>query len=109
MEWRGSVWMNPPYSQPLIQEFMLKLIAERNARHVSAAIALTHNYTDSAWFQDAAAFVDAICFPRSRVKFLKDDGEEANPTQGQAFHYFGSERGKFAKVFGSIGFVLVRS
>ena len=52
--WRGRVWLNPPYSQPAIGEFVSKLVAELHAGHVAAAVMLTHNYTDAAWFHEAA-------------------------------------------------------
>jgi phage N-6-adenine-methyltransferase len=105
-QWYGRVWLNPPYAQPLIAHFVSKMVAERLAGRVTAAIMLTHNYTDTAWFHEAAAIADAICFMRGRVKFYELDGEIAAPTQGQAFFYFGSEAKNFAKQFRSIGFVV---
>lgn len=105
-EWRGRVWLNPPYAQPLISEFVSKMVAERRAENVSAAIMLTHNYTDTAWFHEAASLADAICFTRGRVKFIDENGEEAAPTQGQAFFYFGDDVPKFADRFASVGFVV---
>jgi phage N-6-adenine-methyltransferase len=105
-QWYGRLWLNPPYAQPLIAHFVSKMVTERSAGHVTAAIMLTHNYTDTAWFHEAAAIADAICFMRGRVKFHELDGEIAAPTQGQAFFYFGSEAKNFAKQFRSIGFVV---
>ena len=87
-EWRGRVWLNPPYSQPAIGEFVRKLVVELGEGNVTQAIMLTHNFTDTAWFHKAAAVATAICFTRGRVKFLNPAGEEAAPTQGQAFFYF---------------------
>jgi ParB family chromosome partitioning protein len=105
-EWHGRVWLNPPYSQPLIAEFIAKLVAERIAGRITAAIALTHNYTDTAWFHEIAGTADAICFTRGRVKFY--DGDKiAAPTQGQAFAYFGDDVGAFATLFASVGFIVV--
>jgi hypothetical protein len=46
-EWIGRVWLNPPYAQPLIGQFAGKLIEEHSAGHVTAAIMLTHNCTDT--------------------------------------------------------------
>jgi ParB family chromosome partitioning protein len=103
-EWHGRVWLNPPYVQPLIEDFVMKLLVERRAGRVAAAIMVTHNYTSSAWFQTALAVTDAICFPRSRIGFIELDNDKlADPTQGQAFFYFGSEVDKFLHTFRSIG------
>ena len=104
-EWHGRVWLNPPYSQPLIENFVSKMVTERLASHVTAAIMLTHNYSDTAWFHEAATVADAICFTRGRVKFVSPDGEPCAPTQGQALFYFGNDVEKFTTCFRSIGFV----
>jgi len=103
LEWHGRVWLNPPYAQPLIAQFTGKMVDERLAGRVTAAIMLTHNYTDTAWFQNAASIADAICFTRGRVKFYEPDGAIAAPTQGQAFFYFGNEAGLFVNVFHDVG------
>jgi hypothetical protein len=105
-EWYGRVWLNPPYVQPLIEQFVDKLIAELEAGRVKAAILLTHNYTDTTWFQNIAARADAICFTRGRVKFYELDGVVAEPTQGQTFSYFGSNVDRFFETFSEIGSVL---
>ena len=96
-EWRGHVWLNPPYAQPFIAEFASKMVAELRAGRVDAAIMLTHNYTDTAWFHELAGDASAICFTRGCVKFYSGD-DIAAPTQGQAFTYFGDEVEKFKRV-----------
>lgn len=106
-EWAGTVWLNPPYAQPAISHFADKMVSEWESGRVSAAIVLTHNYTDTAWFQKLARAATAICFTRGRVRFVSPSGELAAPTQGQAFFYFGAEADIFADVFGEIGFVAV--
>jgi ParB family chromosome partitioning protein len=100
-EWHGRVWLNPPYSE--IEDWVVKMLAERAVGRVTAGIMLTHNYADTAWFQDALAAVDAVCFKRRRVEFYKVDGTTANPTQGQTFFYFGDETDKFLRTFRAIG------
>lgn len=107
-EWLGTVWMNPPYSQPHIQLFVQKLVDEVASGRTSAAIALTHNYTDTEWFHIAARACSAICFTRGRIRFVNPEGEEASPTQGQAFFYFGNETERFGEVFSQFGFVVRR-
>lgn len=107
-EWTAkTLWMNPPYAQPLIAQFVEKLVSEIAAWRVLEAIALTHNYTDTAWFHRAEENCQAICFTRGRIGFLSPDGERASATQGQAFFYFGDNVEKFANRFRSIGFVVV--
>lgn len=100
-----SVWLNPPYSQPEIWNFVEKLIAELTSGNVGSAILLTHNYTDTAWFHHAESIAAAICFTRGRVKFVNADGEECAPTQGQAFFYYGTEPEKFNEHFLGYGFI----
>lgn len=104
--WRGRVWMNPPYAQPYIADFIAKLVAEVQAKRVTEAIALTHNYTDTAWFHNAAGSASAICFTRGRISFLSPTGEKAAPTQGQAFFYFGADPSIFIREFGKFGLIV---
>lgn len=108
-EWSGNIWMNPPYSQPHIQQFVEKLVEEYRSGRAKQAIALTHNYTDTAWFHHAATHCDAICFTRGRIAFVGPGGEKAAPTQGQAFFYFGEKTNTFKEKFSKIGFVVTRA
>jgi ParB family chromosome partitioning protein len=104
-QWHGRIWLNPPYSKPLIKQFVAKLVSDFCASRVTEAILLTHNYTDTAWFHVAACACSALCFTRGRIKFVDAQGVEAAPTQGQAFFYFGARPARFAARFGGIGFV----
>ena len=88
-EWRGKIWLNPPYASPLIWQFIEKLTGALKTGHVSEAILLTHNATDTAWFHLAEEIARRICWTRGRIKFIKNAVEEASPTQGQAFFYYG--------------------
>lgn len=104
--WAGNVWLNPPYAQPAISDFINKMVDECQIGRVKSAVMLTHNYTDTAWFQKAAKTASAICFTRGRVKFEGPNGEVAAPTQGQAFFYFGNDVARFSKVFADVGFIV---
>lgn len=106
-QWDGRVWLNPPYAQPFIQQFVEKLVAEYGEGRTTEAILLTHNYTDTAWFHIAAGACTAICFTRGRVKFYNANGEIAAPTQGQAFFYFGDNVDAFRTAFNEVGFIAV--
>lgn len=106
--WAGRVWLNPPYSQPLIEQFAEKLAGHAAAHEIDAAIALVNNATDTAWFRTLADVAAAICFKTGRVKFWGPDQAEGTPLQGQAFLYFGDEIDLFLREFRPFGFVLVR-
>lgn len=108
-DWFGRVWMNPPYSQPLITQFCEKLRASYQSGDVMQAIALTHNYSDTGWFHHLAAVSSALCFTKGRVRFEAPDGTKAAPTQGQTFFYLGDKPGAFASEFTQFGLVLVRA
>jgi phage N-6-adenine-methyltransferase len=107
--WHGHVFLNPPYSQPLITQFVAKLLHELRAGRVTAAILLTNDSTDTEWFHRAMAAAEAICFTRGRIKFRKWTGEVGAPPQGQAFFYFGPERSRFIQIFSALGRVLMRA
>ncbi|SUS04954.1 hypothetical protein DF3PB_160006 [uncultured Defluviicoccus sp.] len=104
-EWHGRIWLNPPYAQPDIARFIVKLLAEIAAGRATEAILLTHNYTDTAWFHAAAGQCAALCFTRGRIRFVGASGEIAAPTQGQAFFYFGPGIERFRASFASFGFI----
>jgi phage N-6-adenine-methyltransferase len=104
-EWRGRIWLNPPYAQPDIARFVDKLLAEIAAGRTTEAILLTHNYTDTGWFHAAAGRCAAICFTRGRIRFVNPTGGIAAPTQGQAFFYFGPGIDRFRATFGGFGFI----
>ena len=104
-DWSGRVWLNPPYAQPAIQQFVEKLVQEVSAGSVTAAIMLTHNYTDTDWFHTAEFVAEAVCFTRGRIRFVSPSGTLASPTQGQTFFYYGLNRKRFREVFANVGFV----
>ena len=102
LDWYGRVWLNPPYAQPLMQNFVRKLVREVAGGNVSQATMLTHNYTDTAWFHEAQAAAALLCFTRGRISFV---GASGPPTQGQCFFYFGDNGVSFRDVFTPLGFV----
>ncbi len=106
LAWHGAVWLNPPYAQPAIGQFIDKAVSEYAGGSVDAMIVLTHNYTDTKWFQQGAGAASAICFTRGRIKFESPSGAIAAPTQGQAFFYFGPDVALFHQHFAAIGFVV---
>lgn len=98
-EWWGNIWLNPPYSSALIQQFAEKLADSL----FKQAIVLVNNATETAWFRTLIENADAVVFPTGRIKYRKRDGEKGTPLQGQAFIYFGDAPGRFLKVFSEFG------
>jgi phage N-6-adenine-methyltransferase len=104
--WSGRVWMNPPYAQPLIEQFCTRLAQEYASGDVEQATVLVNNGTETAWFQTLAGEATAMCFPRGRVKFWHPN-RVAMPLQGQTVIYLGSHLEAFRREFQPFGFVVV--
>lgn len=97
--WFGNVWLNPPYSMPLIQGFAEKVVEHE----FEQAIVLVNNATDTRWFRMMVESADAILFTTGRVKFYKPDSNKCSPLQGQALIYYGENPGRFLEVFSKFG------
>lgn len=104
-EWRGRVWMNPPYSNPLATKFADKLLAEYNAERVTEAIVIQNCMASSGWFQRLAS-AGTICLPRKRIQFDRRDGRtDHHNNHSQVIFYLGDRGDRFAEVFAKLGLV----
>lgn len=86
-KWEGRVWLNPPYSRPLINKF-LRRMADHNR-----GIALIFSRTDTELFHtEVFNKATAVKFLKGRIKFLKPDGMEAGtPGCGSVLIAYGEE------------------
>ena len=105
-EWRGNIWMNPPYAQPLIGQFTEKLISEFATGNALQACVLVNNATDTRWLQAMLSVASSVCFPAGRVRFLDAKGNPGAPLQGQVLIYMGPNRAEFHEAFAGFGVVL---
>ena len=105
--WFGRVWLNPPYSMPLIKDFVMTAIDEYESGRVTEAVILTNNSSDTAWFQSLLALYPA-CFTRGRIQFWRPGQTSFAARQGQVFFYLGEKQDLFAEVFGQFGLVVRR-
>jgi phage N-6-adenine-methyltransferase len=105
-EWSGRVWLNPPYSMPLIQAFVRKLITQYEIGNVESAIILVNNATDTRWFHELLERGYPVCFTRGRVQFWRTGSEVQGARQGQAAFYLGQHEQRFVEGFSALGRVV---
>lgn len=72
-EWFGRVWLNPPYSRPLLTSFIKRMVDHNNG------IALLFNRCDNVMFQDVIfPTAKAMMFLRKRIRFYRPDGTQGD-------------------------------
>lgn len=81
------MWLNPPYSRPLITKFMRRM-TEHNR-----GTALIFSRTDTELFHtEVFSKATAVKFLKGRIKFLRPDGTEAGtPGCGSVLIAYGEE------------------
>ena len=105
-QWFGRIWMNPPYAQPLIQQFCQKIIEEFYAKRVKQACVLVNNATETMWGQALLMASTAVCFPHTRIKFTDKEGSPSGaPLQGQMIAYLGRHPNAFYMAFAEFGVI----
>ena len=106
--WSGRVWMNPPYAQPLMGDFAEAVSSKYESGEIEQACILVNNATETQWFQRMLSAASAVCFPKSRIKFLDPEGNASGaPLQGQAIVYMGDNVASFQDAFKAEGKVLI--
>lgn len=92
-EWHGRIWLNPPYSRPLIIQFITKMADHGNG------IALLFNRCDNVMFHDLIfPTASAMLFLRKRIRFLRPDGTAGNsPGCGSVLIAWGEDNARILK------------
>jgi ParB family transcriptional regulator, chromosome partitioning protein len=108
--WFGNVWLNPPFSVPLAEQFADKAIHEIEAGHVLRMTILV-NYSTGRWFHKLLAYPGfSVGFirhhprhPNGRLEFyaLRGNGRRmGNNGTGQVVFYCGTNPIDFLAYFG---------
>ena len=105
----NSVFLNPPYGFPQIQDFCEKLVYEYHCGNVITAVVLTNNSTGTAWSRLLGNNSEGICLLDERVKFHYKGKFNSLPMQGQVIWYLGDDFDRFNESFRSIGKCFKRS
>ena len=106
-EWPGRVWLNPPYSQPLVSHFAERLLSQLASGATKEAMVLVNNTTDTRTGQALLAACSAVLFPARRVAFCLPGTDQsiAGSRQGQMLLYFGPRSKEFAVACAGRGWV----
>ena len=63
-EWKGNVWLNPPFSEKL--PFFRKLVNELERGNITTAVALAPVDTSTQWFQSWYSQAELMCWLEGR-------------------------------------------
>lgn len=107
-DWKGSVWLNPPYSHPEVEQFTSMLVDQFLNGNVTSAIVLVNNATDTKWFHELLNNCNSICIPKGRVNFTDITGTKTLAArQGQFIFYFGDNSDGFNDEYSQYGKVFL--
>lgn len=99
--WKGRVWLNPPYAQPLIAQFCDKVAQQE----YDEACILVNNATETKWAQTLFSVASAVCFVAGRIRFWQPGSGLGAPLQGQMVVYVGDNAEAFDDAFSGHGTV----
>lgn len=110
-EWKGNVWLNPPYSKTNGQSnqeiWSSKLLKEYKKGNVTSAVLLVKAALGYKWFEELWDSLP-VCFARERLSFIFSDGkDDGQSKQATAFFYIGMDIETFKQIFGKYGRVLI--
>lgn len=85
-EWKGLVWMNPPYSRVLLRQF-----CEKMAQHGNGIALLINRQDNVLWQEVIFPSAKSMIFMRNRVKFIHPAGKKSSPFTGSCLVAWGQE------------------
>lgn len=86
-DWRGFVWMNPPFgARNGLVPWLKKFVTHANG------VALVPDRTSAPWWQEFAPQMDLLLFVSPKIKFIGRDGLPGrSPAQGTVLMALGYE------------------
>ncbi len=111
-EWEGKVWLNPPYSKPLITQFTEQLLSEYESGNIDEALVLVNSCTETKWFQGVCSEAYLRIDIKGRLHFWHPEKKSDSPRYGQSLFYFNKNRSyavrkKFSDTFADLGIMLL--
>ena len=108
-DWDGKkVFLNPPFSQPLIQMFIHKAIETYDDSPSTQIVVIVNNATDTEWFHELLSN-GPCCLTRGRIQFWRPGEHSTANRQGQAIFYLGAHPHAFTRIFSTFGTVITLS
>lgn len=109
-DWAGRIWLNPPYGitdgKSNQEVWAHRLMKQYGDKITTEAILLVNANTEAKWFQPLYNY--PICFTDHRIRFYNTEGASSQPTQGNAFVYFGEQEARFIELFKQFGPIVRR-
>lgn len=101
--WAGTVFLNPPYSNPL--PWVVRLLWHQEQDAVPAAVVLTGCAASPRWAQLLAGRATAVCYPTRRVNFWPRRPTDNGNAGDNLIWYLGPDCARFAAAFAAYGVV----
>jgi hypothetical protein len=104
-EWKGFVWMNPPFGgRNALRPWLAKFVEHGNG------IALVPDRTSAPWWQDYIPKMDAVLFVSPKIKFIDVNGKPGkSPAQGTCLVGIGAEAVAALNRAGKLGVLMLPS
>ena len=94
-DWYGKVFLNPPFSSPMLSNFLKKAVKEYESGRVEEMIILTNSGTDTKWSK-IITDKSTVAFTIGRISFVRPNGSSVGSTsRGQMYCYMGPNKQKF--------------
>lgn len=104
-QWRGCVWLNPPFDAT--PAWTARWAKDCALGGITRSILLVNANTGYGWFSRHWRTAP-ICVTDDCLRFVREDGTVGGKSKrAQSFAYFGPDVAKFAKVFGTIGRIII--